>query len=251
MSDTNLTPTPEATSDAIDMYKGQKSTLIMIIGKSGRGKSTSLRNLDPTKTFLINTAGKLLPFQDGLSFNTDDKNCLITSDSALIKRTITEISRNGVFENVVIDDCQYIMADEFFDKALIKGYEKFAVMGQHFWDILKLASKLKPGLKIYMLGHEDENPNERKLKTLGKMVDDKGCPEGLATIVLFAETKVENTKRIYYFDTQTDGITTAKSPMGMFPQRIPNDLSLVSARINEYYGPKIKLKNSKLNFSID
>lgn len=243
--ESNLTQANAAVAES--MYKGLRSTLTFIIGKSGRGKSTAMRNLDPSKTFHINVMGKLLPFPKGLAWNQDNKNALITADAGQIVRVITDISRQGVFENVVIDDCQYIMATEFFDKALIKGYDKFASMGQHFWNILVLASKLRPGLKIYMLGHEDDTGGERKLKTLGKMVEDKGSPEGLATIVLWAETRVESGKRIYYFDTQTDGITTAKSPFEMFPDRIDNDIDLVSKRIDEYY-KGVSLKDSKLKF---
>jgi len=238
----------EKSANAVSMYKGQKSSLILVVGKSGRGKSTSLRNLDPTKTYLINVMGKLLPFQKGLEYS-EDYNTSITHSAATICRIIRKISTGGDIDNVIIDDAQYIMAMEFFEKARVKGYDKFAEMGQNFWSILTLASKLRPGLKIYILAHEDDLGNERKIKTLGKMLEDKGCPEGLATIVLWAEKKQVEGKPIYYFATQSDGVTNAKSPMGMFPEEIPNDLSLVSSRIDEYYSG-VPLSKSKINFKL-
>ena len=88
------------------------------------------------------------------------------------------------------------------------------------------------------------------MKTLGKLLEEKICPEGISAIVLFAETMLkENNLREYFFTTQTDGVTTAKSPMGMFPFKIPNDLKLVSDRIDEYY-QGVKLKDSKISFNI-
>lgn len=247
-SDT-LNITSEQSNAAVEMYKGQKANLIMIIGKSGRGKSTAIRTLNPKDVFMINTVGKLLPFQKGLEYSVENNNMIITTLTATICRKLLRISKETDIDIVIIEDAQYIMATEFFDKALIKGYDKFAQMGQNFWSILRLVDKLRPGLKVFLLGHEDESPTERKLKTLGKMIEDKGCPEGLATIVLWAETKIVEGKRVYYFETQSDGITNAKSPMGMFPSQIPNDLQLVSSRVDEYYAG-IELKNSKLNFEV-
>jgi hypothetical protein len=142
------------------------------------------------------------------------------------------------------------MASEFMLKALEKGYDKFSIMARNMWNIFMKSITLDPKMRIYMLAHEDDTGNERKMKTLGRLLDEKITPEGLSSIVLYSETEIQDkSKRVYFFSTQTDGNTNAKSPMGMFPERIPNDLKLVSDRIEEYY-KGVSLKESKLNFEV-
>ncbi len=240
----NPTISSQASSEAETLYKGQKSIFIMVIGESGRGKSYSLRNFSPSTTYLINVMGKILPFPSGLKYKLGE-NMLISTESSTICRQMLEVSRNPAITDLVIDDAQYVMAMEFMAKALIKGYDKFNQMGQNFWNILTLAPKLRGGLKVFLLCHEEDTGTKRKMKTLGKMLDDKGTPEGLSAITLWSELAIIEGKRRYYFDTQSDGLTTAKSPYGMFPDRIPNDLNLVSQRIDEYYSG-VSLEDSKL-----
>ena len=224
------------------------STLIFIIGKSGRGKSTAIRNLPPEDTYIINTIGKPLPFPSGVDYTTD-KNLCVEREAIKITQHMQKISKAG-FKHLVIDDMQYIMASEFMLKALERGYDKFSIMARNMWNIFILATTLAPELKVYILAHEDDTGKERKIKTLGRLLDEKITPEGLSTIVLFADTEIrDNNSREYYFSTQTDGSTNAKSPLGMFPQKIPNDLKTVSDRIDEYY-KGVKLSNSQLNFNI-
>ena len=235
-------------ADAIALYKGQKSMLILCIGKSGRGKSTAIRNLDPQETFLINILGKPLPFPKGGRYQEKD-NMLVSTDAAKIRSTMMEVSRNEKWRNLVIDDGHYVMATEFMSKALEKGYEKFTMMAKNIFEIVLLTTKLRPGLKVFFLTHEEDTGTERKMKTLGKLLDDKVTLEGLSSIVLFAEVFSENDKQMYYFATQSNGYTTAKSPFDMFPPRVPNDLELVSKRIDEYYSG-IDLKDSKCDFTL-
>ena len=234
--------------DALSMYQGQKSILLMIIGKSGRGKSTAMRNLPPDRTHVINIMGKPLPFQDGMKY-IPGKNMTISADPDLIRRKMNELSKNNTVDHIVIDDAQYVMATEFMDKAMIKGYDKFTSMARNIWEILILSSKLRSGLKVYFLAHEEDTGNERKMKTLGKLLDDKITPEGLSSIVLYAEVGGGVDDRTYYFSNQSDGSTNAKSPFGMFPQKIPNDLMKVSDRMDEYYSG-VKGKDSKIDFSL-
>lgn len=241
--------TQEKSEDAVKMYMGQASTLILIIGKSGRGKSTALRSLNPDSTYIINVMGKPLPFPRA-SLYTTSKNMTITADPSQIRQTMLKVSRERKeIHNLVIDDAQYIMATEFMNKALEKGYDKFSLMARNFWEIMILASKLKPDLKVYILCHEEETDRERKMKTLGKMLDDKITPEGLSSIVLYSDVTGDATNRRYFFTTQSDGLTNAKTPYDMFPYRIPNDLALVGKRIDEYYSG-VELKNSKLKFEV-
>ena len=235
--------------EALSIYKGQKSILIMVIGKSGRGKSTSLRNLDPKHTFIISVIGKPLPFPGGMDYVVGE-NMVVQSNSDSVRRVMNEVNKDEQFTSIVIDDAQYLMATEFMDKAMVKGYDKFTLMARNIWEILVLSTKLRPGLKIYFLTHEEEtNTGERKMKTLGRLLDDKITPEGLSTIVLYADVIGERDNRKYIFTTQSDGYTNAKSPFGMFPPQIPNDLDVVSRRIDEYYR-KVPLDKSSINMNL-
>lgn len=235
--------------EALSIYKGQKSILIMVIGKSGRGKSTSLRNLDPKHTFIISVIGKPLPFPGGMDYVVGE-NMVVQSNSDAVRRVMNEVNKDEQFTSIVIDDAQYLMATEFMDKAMVKGYDKFTLMARNIWEILVLSTKLRPGLKIYFLTHEEEtNTGERKMKTLGRLLDDKITPEGLSTIVLYADVIGERDNRKYIFTTQSDGYTNAKSPFGMFPPQIPNDLDVVSRRIDEYYR-KVPLEKSSINMNL-
>jgi hypothetical protein len=237
---------------AIKMYKGQSSRLILIIGKSGYGKSASIMNLNPEETFIINVIGKELPFMKSSQY-IKDKNIIARTDSGAIQSAMTRISKDEKFSdihNIIIDDLQYVMATEFMNNSTVKGYDKFSTMANNIYQILLLASKLRVDLNVFLLAHEEETPTTRRMKTLGRLLEEKITPEGMATIVLFAEAEVgESSQRSYYFTTATDGITCAKSPMGMFPPKIPNDLQLVVNRINEYYSG-IELEKSTLNFNI-
>jgi hypothetical protein len=236
---------------AEDIYRGMKSPLILIIGKSGRGKSTAMRSLDPTKTCVINILGKPFPFPRGVQYR-EKENMLISSDPGQILKYMKYVSEDPKMShvtNLIIDDGHYEMVTEFMNKSLEKGYDKFTSMAKNIFNILIMGTKLRSNLKVFFLCHEEDTGYERKIKTLGKLLDEKVTLEGLSTIVLFAELEVENDKRIYYFATQSNGQTTAKSPFDMFPIRIPNDLKLVSDRIDEYY-QEIPLSNSKLDFTL-
>jgi hypothetical protein len=230
-----------------DFYKGQRSILVLVIAKSGTGKSSSLRNLPPKETFIINVMGKPLPFPSSFTEYKEKENMLSTASADDVKATMNAIDKKPEFKHLVIDDGQYIMATEFMNKAMIKGYDKFTVMAKNIWDIMVLGSRLRGDLKVYFLTHEEETSTERKMKTLGKLLDEKLTPEGLSTIVLFGGVTGGENGNTYFFQTQSDGVASAKSPMGMFPSVIPNDLKLVSDRIDEYYSG-IKLDESKLDF---
>ena len=245
---TNGVVSKESSDEAISMYKGQKSVLIMVIGKSGRGKSTAIRTLNPATTHIINVIGKPLPFQQGMKY-VPGENMTITSNADQIRREMDRVSREGKVTDLVIDDIQYVMATEFMDKALVKGYDKFSIMARNIWEILIKATKLRAGLKVYVLAHEEETETERRMKTLGKLLNDKITPEGLSTIVLYSDVTGERDNRKYFFSTQSDGVTNAKSPFEMFPAQIPNDLKLVSSRIDEYYAG-VSLKNSKIRMEV-
>ena len=224
--------------------------LCAIVGNSGSGKSTSIRNLDPKSTFIINIAKKALPFKGfkknykpliqgedkkwtGNLYNTSDVD-KIAQVLKLVDRTMPEI------QTIIIDDAQYIMAFEAMDRAGEKGFDKFTQIAQHFYLVLKGAIDLRDNLKVFVLVHAENtgdslNPNF-KIKTQGKMIDNMITVEGLFTYVLFTALVKDNDGNIQYkFMTQTDGTTTAKSPMGCFESLlIDNDLQYVINKMDEY-----------------
>ena len=211
------------------------SIATMILGESGTGKSTSLRNLDPAKTLLIQSIRKPLPFRAvGWKVHHGGKgetgNTFITDNATRIEN----LMRRSPHEIVVIDDFQYILANEFMRRSDEKGFDKFTEIGRHAWDILKCATELADDRRVYILCHTASDEFGRtKMKTIGKLLDEKITPDGMVTIVL--RTSVSDGR--YLFSTQNSGSDTCKSPLGMFDElMIDNDLAAVDETICHYYG---------------
>lgn len=213
--------------------------LTLIIGESGTGKSTSIRNLDEKETFIINVLDKPLPFR---SFSQKYKkinkegvgNYIASDDYEKIMKTINYVDNSMPhINNLIIDDFQYIMANEFMKRAKEKGYEKFTEIGLHAWQIIESCSNCRSDLFCFFLSHSEESDTgRRKCKTIGKMIDDKITLEGMFTTVL--HSVVSDGK--YKFLTQNNGSYIAKSPMEMFADNlIDNDLSSIKLKMNEYY----------------
>lgn len=222
------------------------SKSLLIIGDSGQGKSTSIDGLDPKTTFLINVIGKDLPFKGWKSKYTPyDKatnkgNMVITQDAEAITKIMAIISeKHPHVKTIVVDDFQYIMSFEFMARAKERGFDKFVEIGQKAFDVLRSTQTLRDDLVVIVLAHsEDVTANgytKTKIKTIGRMLDEKITVEGLFTIVLQAVAIRENKEMKYFFVTQSDGTTTAKSPRGMFKDiYIPNDLAYVLESIKKY-----------------
>ena len=201
---------------------------VLILGESGSGKSTSLRNFPPDKVAVLNVASKPLPF----------KNKLMVRNGVDYKSINSSLQKNAM-KAYVIDDVQYLMSFEFFDHARETGYQKFTNLGKNFYDMMKnIRNCTSEDTIVYLLGHvEQVADGKQKMKTIGKMLDEKLTIEGLCTIVLWCKSELENKTVTYKFVTQTDGMTTAKSPMEMFGDlEIDNDLYLVDKTIREFYG---------------
>lgn len=222
------------------------SNTSIIIGESGTGKSTSIRNLDPKETFIINVLNKPLPFRgyknnyvkvspDGATGNYYSSD--VYEHIEIVIKKIN--AKRPDIKTLIIDDFQYLMANEFMSRALERGYDKFSEIGKHAYDLLKLLPALRDDLDIFVLTHSEPNENGKmKVKTIGKMLDEKITIEGMYSMVLQTELTDGN----YHFITQGDSRHIAKSPMGMFETRnIPNDLSFVKQKMNSYYNEDIAL----------
>lgn len=197
---------------------------VLILGESGSGKSASLRNFSPGEVGVINVSNKPLPFRTEIkTLNTDDYS------------HIQSVLLSARAKSIVIDDAQYLMANEFMRTAKVTGYQKFTDIALNFWNLVQTVIRQMPEDRIvYFLSHIERDQNSyEKMKTVGRMLDEKITVEGLFTIVL--KTSVQDGK--YSFRTQTNGMDTVKSPIGMFSElAIDNDLKLVDGIIRDYYG---------------
>ena len=215
------------------------SIACMILGQSGTGKTASLRNLDPAHTLLIQAVKKPLPFRSkGWTwFDKEDNphgNIFVTDQAT----TIIKLMRGTKRSVIVLDDFQYILANEFMRRVLDKesgnaAFAKYNEIAHNAWSILMAASQLADDKRVYILGHTQEDDAVRiKAKTIGKLLDEKITIEGLLTIVLRAA--VINGQ--YLFSTRNSGADTVKTPMGLFEdEHIENDLAAADAAIYSYY----------------
>lgn len=213
------------------------SITALIMGESGTGKSTSLRNLDPAQTLLIQAIKKPLPFRSAnwKPVSPEGGNVLVTDDSARIVKAMGKT----VKPIIIIDDFQYIMANEFMRRVTDNeqgnsAFAKYNEIARKAWDIFTQASALADNKRVYILSHTaTDEAGKTKIKTIGKLLDEKIVLEGLVTIVL-------RTLRIndsYIFATQNSGSDTTKSPLGLFDEEhIENDLAAVDKAICAYYG---------------
>lgn len=195
---------------------------VLVLGESGSGKSASLRNFKPGDIGLINVNGKPLPFKNDLkSVNTDNY------------AKVEKVLKESKVKTIVIDDSQYLMANEFMRTAKITGYQKFTDIGLNFWNLVKTVSALPDDKIVYFLHHiETTDTGRQKIKTIGKLLDEKITLEGMFTIVL--KTSVHDGQ--YRFSTQNNGFDTVKTPIGMFEsEEIDNDLKAVDEAIRNYY----------------
>lgn len=197
--------------------------VVLVYGESGAGKSASLRNYEPGELGIFNISGKPLPFKKKLAVAN-------TTSYATIKAKLMENALNAY----VLDDIGLAMTFFLFDRALEGGYTKFTQAAKDFYDLVQCAIRqTNDDTIVYFIMHAERSDDGMRIKakTSGKMIDNQLTLESLFSIVLMAQT---DGKR-HWFVTQSDGITTCKSPMDMFPLEIDNDLKAVDTTIREYY----------------
>lgn len=198
---------------------------VLVMGESGAGKTYSLKNFSADEVSIFSVEKSRLPFQKRLP--------------VMPHATYADIEKvlkgNPGKKCYVIDDSQYLLVNETFDRAKEAGFAKWTEIALHFRDLIHFINRgLADDVAVYFLHHTetDSNTGRIKAKTVGKLLDNQLTVEGCFDIVLLARVEGEE----HFFETQSDGFTTAKSPEGMLDRRIPNDLKAVDTAIRRYYG---------------
>ena len=208
---------------------------VLVIGRSGSGKTYSLKNFTADEVGIISVEKGRLPFKSNLKTVRipkefgEDINTYAKLNVARYS-WIEMVIRKSKAKSIVIDDSQYLLVNELFDRSKEKTYDKFTDMARNFRDLIHYINELEDEDKIvYFLHHSElDSDGREKVKTIGKMLDEKLTVEGCFDIVLYCQD--------HKFFTQANGMSTAKSPEGMFELEIPNDLKAVDTAIRDYYG---------------
>lgn len=208
------------------------------MGRSGSGKTYSIKNFKPEEVGVISVEKGRLPFKSDIKVAKipEDFGAEIQSAAQLNAAKyawIQMIIKSSKTKSVVVDDSQYLLVNELFDRAKEKGYDKYVDMAANFRELVHAINKMPQDDKIvYFLHHTETDGNGReKAKTIGRMLDEKLVLEGSFDVVLYCEDQK--------FYTQANGQSSAKSPEGMFQSvEIPNDLKMVDDAIRSYWGLK-------------
>lgn len=207
-------------------------TSALILGNSGTGKTTSLRNLNPDETLLIQIVKKPLPFRSADWKQLTKDGGSIYASGADSQKIISAMQKTSK-KIIVIDDFQYLMSFELMNRSNERGFDKFTEIAKHAFDVAMAASNIGNEKRVYILAHINSDENGERIKTIGKMLDEKIVLEGMFTLVL----KTVVTNGIYEFSTKNSGSDTVKTPLDMFEsERIPNDLKVVDDTIKSFYG---------------
>lgn len=202
--------------------KNMNSVPVLLIGQSGSGKSTSLRNFKGEEIAVVNVLGKPLPFKSDIKAGKCD-------DYATILKAIANTPK----KTIVIDDANYLITNEFMSKSSVKGYDKYNDMANNFWNLINGIKNIQGGKTVYLIMHEDTDEyGNVKPKTIGKLLDDKCNIQGLFTICIRALFDNGN----YTFRLKTNGQDCVKTPFGMFEtDSMENDLKEFDKVVREYY----------------
>ena len=225
------------------------ANIIMLLGKSGTGKSTSIKGLDPKETVVINVLGKRLPFKGSNAlYNKENKNLFQRESYTDIISLVQNISDKATnVKNIILDDFIYVMRKEYFSRARETGYNKYTELAQHFQQIISTCEKLREDLNVFMILHSEDVQSDKtttgyKVSTVGNLVDNCYNPLEVVPMVLYSSVKYDdkgNTQYGFYTHRCKEGVVEipAKTPDEMFDEDfIPNDLGYVVKKMNEYYG---------------
>lgn len=209
---------------------------VLVIGRSGSGKTYSLKNFKSNEVGVISVEKGRLPFKSELKtvrvpqFKDQAEMTSAAQINAAKYAWIEQVIMKSKAPAIVIDDSQYLLVNELFDRAAEKGYDKFTTMAANFRNLIHFINDMEDENKIvYFLHHSEADVDGReKVKTIGKMLDEKLTVEGCFDIVLYCQD--------HKFYTQSNGQSTAKTPEDMFELEIPNDLKAVDDAIRKYYG---------------
>lgn len=224
------------------------ANVVMILGKSGTGKSTSIKTLNPSETIIINVLGKRLPFKGSSSlYNEEKKNLFQIEDYTTLINLLNACNTQPHIKNIILDDAIYIMRKEYFKRAKETGYGKYTELAQHFQQIVSACENLRGDINVFMILHSEDIQSEKtivgyKVSTIGQLLDNQYNPIEVVPMVLYSAIKFdEKGKPTYGFYTHAamEGSIQipAKTPDEMFEDDfIPNDLGAVVKAMNEYYG---------------
>ena len=220
---------------------------ILIAGKTGTGKTSAIRTLNPEETVIMKVINRTLPFKYAGKYSKENKNLFSTPTYEDVLKGLAWANKQPNVKNIVITDGTYIIRQEYFKKANVTGYNKFTEMAMHMQQVIKAIQECRDDIKVFLEYHVESNvtdsgATEYKPATVGKLLDEKYNILENVDIVLFADPQFNDKKIDYVFVTnrtvdKNGSEIPAKSPMGMFEDLyIPNDLSIVAKAIDEYYG---------------
>lgn len=222
---------------------------VILLGKTGTGKSTSIKGLDPKETIIINILGKKLPFKGSSTlYNKENKNFFQVEEyTSLINLLISINEKAPHIKNIVVDDFAYIMRKEYFKRSKEQGYAKYTELATHTQQVINTCENMRDDINVFFIYHSEDIISdgiivEYKVATIGKLLDTQYNPLEVVPMVLYSNVKFDDEgKASYGFYThrcvQNSIIIPAKSPEGMFEEDfIPNDLGLIVKAMSEYYG---------------
>ena len=220
---------------------------IMLLGKSGTGKSTSIKTLNPKETIIVNVLGKRLPFKGSSSlYNKENKNMFRLDDYSQVIKLLEQVNTQEHIKNVIIDDSIYIMRKEYFQRAKEVGYGKYTELAQHFQQIVSVCEKMRENINVFLILHSEDITSDNtttgyKVSTIGKLLDTQYNPIEVVPMVLYSSVRYDDkgnaTYGFYTHRTKEGSVEIpAKTPAEMFTEDfIPNDLQLVVNAMNNYY----------------
>lgn len=212
------------------------SRMILIMGESGSGKTTSMRNLNPKTTFYIDCDKKGLSWKGWRKqYNKENGNYWASSNAGAITQTLVKISaEKPQIKTIVIDTLNWVMIDDEFKRMKEKGYDKWQDLAFSVKEMVAMGQQLREDMTVIFTAHTQTERDDSgfaftRMKTSGKKLD-KISIESMFTTVLLA--KCVDGK--YLFETQSDN-STAKSPMGAFEDKeIDNDITKVIKALEEF-----------------